>query len=91
MNSYLVKTIIILCCFTCFLYTSCNLSSVLQLFSVFFLYVKILTSFTNFMTLILSFNRTRCLIKLTLKKKYKMNDIDDFCDVLFKFYFYNRL
>lgn len=81
MNSYLVKTMIILYYFTCFLYTSYNLSSILQLFSVFFLYIKILTSFTNFMTLILSFNRIRYLIKLTLKKKYKMNDIDDFCDI----------
>ncbi len=40
-----------------------------------------LTLFTNFITLILSFNYIHYLIKLTLKKKYKMSNINDLCDI----------
>ncbi len=40
-----------------------------------------LTLFTNFLTLTLSFNRAHCLIKLTLKKKYKINKINNLCDI----------
>ncbi len=46
-----------------------------------FTYVKILTSFTNFITLILSFNYAYYLIKLALKKKYKMSDINNLCNI----------
>ncbi len=46
-----------------------------------FSYIKILTLFTNFITLIISFNYIHYLIKLTLKK-YKISDINNFCDIL---------
>ena len=50
-----------------------------------------LTSFTNFITLILNFKYICYLTKLTLKKKYKISDINDLCNIFSEFRFYNHL
>ncbi len=80
-SSYLIKAKITSYYFIYFLYTLCNLLSVLQLSFMLFSYIKILTTFTKFITLILSFNLIHSLIKLTLKKKYKMSNINNFYDM----------